>query len=110
MKNTGRCYVQDIHGGPTSAALEDAIRSADIKLKECVERRERLLAELRCLESAITYQEATKAKLKAELAALLAPGEIGFGGDLKQKMLDDLVAQRAAITRKIGELEAECAC
>lgn len=107
MQNTDRCCVQDIHGGSTSAALEDAIRNADIKLKECVERRGRLLAELCDLESAITYQEATKAKLKAELAALLAPGELRFGGDLKQKMLDDLVAQRAAITRKINELEAE---
>lgn len=107
MKNHGRCYVQDIHGGPTSADLEDAIQCAEAKLKECVERRERLLAELRGIESAITYQEATKAKRKAELAALLALGELRFGGDLKRKMLDDLVAQRAAITQMIRELEAE---
>jgi len=29
---------------------------------------------------------------------------------MKRKMLDDLAAQRAAITQKIKELEAEIAC
>lgn len=33
--------------------------------------------------------------------------EMADPNDIKRKMLDDLVAQRAAITRKIRELEAE---
>lgn len=105
-----RWCVRDIHGGPTSVDLEDAIRCADVKLKECAERRERLVRELSSVDSAIAYQEAAKAKYKAQLAELLAPRELRCGRDLRRKILDDLVAQRAAITQRIEELEAQNCC
>ena len=44
-------------------------------------------------------------QIKKEVAAKAA--EMADPDYIKRKMLDDLVAQRAAITRKIGQIEAE---
>lgn len=88
-------------------AAAGSIRCAEEKLTYLHNRREALQAELRRTDASIAGQE--KAKTDGESALTHLMGELSEGRSTRQNLnrhvLDDLVALRAALTRKIQNLE-----
>lgn len=84
-----------------AVALEDCIRCAERKIEACLAERTDLKSRIASLDEKIAYQTEVKRRYERELNSLMPERDSAMR---KQKMLDDLVAQRAAITCKIQEL------